>query len=218
MKTLALAAVVVFTPTTSQAQIYEISAPGVTAPELVSETKPGYTPEAIQAGVAGAVEMTAVIDSNGTPTQIRVTRGLEPGLDRNAVAALAEWRFKPGMKDGRPVNVLVTVQMTFTLRDPRIYDKESKDVTAPVMLLEVKPSYTPDAIRDRIAGSVEVEGIVGVDGKLTGARVVRGLDAGLDRKAVEAAAQWTFKPATLEGRAVPYRVQLHFIFTLRDRS
>lgn len=221
MKSLVLAAAITafggLSPAAQQTAIYRVGAEGVQAPRVIVEKKPSYTAEAIRAKVSGSVELEAVVGLDGVPSSIRLIRGLDPGLDRNAVAAFAEWRFKPGTKDGRPVSVLVTIQMTFTLRDPRIYDKKSEGVTAPVMLTEAKPSYTADAIRDRITGSVDVEGIVGVDGKLTGVRVVKGLDAGLDRKAIEAAEQWTFTPATLEGRAVPYRVQLQFIFTLRDR-
>jgi len=38
------------------------------------------------------------------------------GLDDEAVKALKQWRFSPGTKDGKPVPVVVELEMTFTLR------------------------------------------------------------------------------------------------------
>jgi TonB family protein len=41
------------------------------------------------------------------------------GLDEAAVRAASQWRFEPGRRDGKPVPVLITVEMTFALRDPK---------------------------------------------------------------------------------------------------
>ena len=62
--------------------------------------------------------MTAVVRTDGTPGDIEVTKSLdtEYGLDKQAVAALSQWRFEPGLKDGKPVPVRVTVEMRFTLK------------------------------------------------------------------------------------------------------
>ena len=93
-------------------------APGVTLPKVVSEVKAPYTAEAMRAKVEGTVMMTAVVRTDGTPTDIEITKSLdaEHGLDTQAVAALRQWRFEPGQKDGKPVPVRVTVEMIFTLR------------------------------------------------------------------------------------------------------
>jgi protein TonB len=47
-----------------------------------------------------------------------VTRSLdaEYGLDQEAIAAAKKWKFKPGTRQGKPVPVLVTIELTFTLR------------------------------------------------------------------------------------------------------
>jgi hypothetical protein len=39
------------------------------------------------------------------------------GLDENAVLALERWRFKPGLKDGKPVNVMLRVEVNFHRHD-----------------------------------------------------------------------------------------------------
>src|SRR5688572_13334052 len=91
---------------------------GVTLPTVRSSVKPQYTSEAKEAKIQGTVLMTAVVRTDGTPGDIKVTRSLdaEHGLDRQAVVALEQWRFEPGQKDGKRVAVRVTVEMTFTLK------------------------------------------------------------------------------------------------------
>lgn len=99
-------------------QVVDGKDPGVTLPKVISEVKPQYTPEALQARIEGTVIMTAVVRTDGRPGDIEITKSLdtEYGLDKQAVAALSQWRFEPGLKDGKPVPVRVTVEMTFTLK------------------------------------------------------------------------------------------------------
>lgn len=196
MKALALVALVAAGTAAGTAaqqdQVYRPGQPGVTNPVVISEKKPSYTAAAMRAQITGSVEMQAVIDAEGKPTDIRVVRSLDAlyGLDQNAVEALKEWRFKPATREGKPVPILVTIEMSFTLRDgPR-----------------------PDAA----ARVVEVEGLVGIDGSVSNVRVVKGLTPELDAQALEAFKASTFKPAMLGGRAVPYRVTMQFPFDVRE--
>ena len=50
---------------------------------------------------------------------VTITRSLDDELDQEAIKAMKQWKFKPGTKDGKPVNVQVNIEMTFTLRDKR---------------------------------------------------------------------------------------------------
>ena len=99
-------------------QVVDGKDPGVTLPKVISEVKPQYTPEAIQAKIEGTVMMTAVVRTDGTPGDIEITKSLdtEYGLDKQAVAALSQWRFEPGLKDGKRVPVRLTIEMRFRLR------------------------------------------------------------------------------------------------------
>jgi len=92
--------------------------PGVTLPKVISEVKPRYTPEAMQARIQGTLMMTAVVRIDGTPGDITITKSLDTayGLDKQAVDALSQWRFESGRKDGKPVPVRVTIEMRFWLR------------------------------------------------------------------------------------------------------
>jgi TonB family protein len=99
-------------------EVVDGKAPGVTLPKVVSRVKPQYTPEAMEAKIEGTLIMKAVVRTDGTPGDIEITKSLDTqyGLDQQAVAALSQWRFEPGLKDGNPVPVRVTVEMRFTLR------------------------------------------------------------------------------------------------------
>ncbi|HVL66072.1 MAG TPA: TonB family protein [Vicinamibacterales bacterium] len=91
---------------------------GVTSPEILFEKKPEYTSEAMRAKVQGIVEVEALVNPDGTVGRVQITRSLDDrfGLDQKAVEAVRQWRFKPGMRMGKPVPVLVTIELTFTLR------------------------------------------------------------------------------------------------------
>src|SRR5579872_2193997 len=90
-------------------------------------------------------------------------------------------------------------------------------VTEPTLIREVKPAYTSDAMRARLQGSVWVRAVVGVDGTVTDARVVRSLDPylGLDAEALKAARQWRFRPGTFHGEPVPVQIVIELLFSVR---
>ena len=88
---------------------------GVTAPRLISKVEPTYTEEARAAKIDGTVILRIEIDPEGVPQNIRVLRKLDPGLDQKAIDAVSKWRFRPGMKDGKPVTVAAQVEVNFRL-------------------------------------------------------------------------------------------------------
>ena len=100
-----------------QSQVYE-PGDGVSLPVVTHEVKPKYTREAMQKKIQGTVWLAVVVGAKGDVTDVKVSKALDPeyGLDDAAVDAARQWKFKPGMKDGRPVAVRVTVEMAFTLK------------------------------------------------------------------------------------------------------
>jgi protein TonB len=84
---------------------------------VILEVKPTYTNRAMLDRIEGSVTLEAVVRANGIPTNIRVTRSLDPeGLDGEAVRAASQWRFEPGRLNGRPVDVVASIQMDFRIR------------------------------------------------------------------------------------------------------
>ena len=91
---------------------------GVMTPQALREVSPRYTAEAMRAKVQGVVWVEAVVLPDGTVGDTKVVRSLDRnfGLDEEAVKAARQWRFRPGTRFGEPVAVLVTIELTFTLR------------------------------------------------------------------------------------------------------
>ncbi len=91
---------------------------GVTLPRLLGDVKPQYTAAALQAKIQGDVELALVVRADGTVDGVSVTQSLDTvyGLDDAAVEAARQWTFTPGTKDGQPVDVLVHLNMRFTLK------------------------------------------------------------------------------------------------------
>lgn len=99
----------------AQGKVYKVS-DGVTAPKLLSKVEPVYTQEAEDAKIEDDVKLQAEITPAGIAENITVVTSLDPGLDANAVTAVSNWRFKPGMKDGEAVTVAATIEVNFHLK------------------------------------------------------------------------------------------------------
>jgi TonB family protein len=102
---------------TPTAGVYRPGA-GITVPRLLRQVQPNYTDAARRAKIAGTVLVEAVIGTDGVPRSMRIIRSLDDqfGLDQEALKAAAQWRFEPGTRDGQPVPVMVTLEMTFVVR------------------------------------------------------------------------------------------------------
>jgi TonB family protein len=88
-------------------------------------------------------------------------------------------------------------------------------VTAPTPIKTVRAQHSAEAMRARVEGTVTIEALVDEQGHVADARVIKSIPL-LDQSALEAAKQWEFKPALLNGEPVPVLVMLELNFTLRN--
>jgi periplasmic protein TonB len=88
-------------------------------------------------------------------------------------------------------------------------------IVAPELTREVKPDYTEEARRRNITGEVVLEIVVRADGRVGTVRVLHGLGAGLDERAVDAVRQWRFNPARRLGTPVDVLVEVAVEFRQR---
>jgi len=90
---------------------------GVSVPVEIYVPKPQYTADAMRARIQGMVWVECIVQTNGTCTDTRLVRSLDPtfGLDQEAIKAAQLFRFRPGMRMGEPVPVLVTIELSFSL-------------------------------------------------------------------------------------------------------
>ena len=91
---------------------------GIELPRLLREVKPQYTADAMRAKIQGTAVLDCVVTAEGGVGECQIVRSLDSsfGLDQKAVEAARQWRFVPGKRLGQPVPVLVTIELTFTLR------------------------------------------------------------------------------------------------------
>ena len=88
---------------------------GVSAPRVLFKVEPEYSEEARKAKWQGTVVLTVIVDEAGRPSHVSVLRSLGLGLDQKAIDAVSQWRFKPGLKDGKAVPVIATIEVNFRL-------------------------------------------------------------------------------------------------------
>ena len=86
-----------------------------TAPKVIYEVDPEFSEEARRAKHYGTVILVVDVDTTGRAVNVRVARSLGLGLDEKAVEAVSRWRFRPGMRSGKPVTVPATIEVNFHL-------------------------------------------------------------------------------------------------------
>lgn len=92
-------------------------APGTTAVPIPGQNPPPrYPATAMRRGVTGTVLVRVEVGVDGTPTDVQVAkRSGSRDLDRAAIDAVRDWRFRPGQRDGQPVTSVVTIPIDFSL-------------------------------------------------------------------------------------------------------
>jgi TonB family protein len=88
---------------------------GVSAPAVIEQPAPEYSEQARRERYQGTCVLWLIVGTDGRPHDIRVSRTLGLGLDDKAIEAVKQWKFKPAMKDGKPVAVEVSVEVNFKL-------------------------------------------------------------------------------------------------------
>ncbi|MDZ7638091.1 MAG: energy transducer TonB [Bryobacterales bacterium] len=81
----------------------------------ISRPGPAYPELAKRARVQGDVQLNAIIGADGSIRELRVQSG-HPLLVRAAVEAVSQWRYRPTMLNGDPVEVITQITVTFRLR------------------------------------------------------------------------------------------------------
>ena len=87
---------------------------GVTSGLLVRKVNPVYPPLARQARISGTVVLRAVISKDGSIENLSLVSG-HPMLAPAAIDAVKQWKYKPYLLNGEPVEVDTEVQVNFTL-------------------------------------------------------------------------------------------------------
>jgi len=91
------------------------SGKAASAPVLLSSREAEFSDYARENHINGDCLVALIIDAKGKPQNVHVIRSLEPSLDRNAIYAVRQYHFKPAMRNGVPVPLMITVEVAFRL-------------------------------------------------------------------------------------------------------
>ena len=89
----------------------------IEAPELVHRVEPIYSALAVQAHVSGTVILEAIVGADGRVAEVKVLRSAHRLLDGAAIAAVRQWRYSPLVLNGIRESFVLTVVLSFQLRD-----------------------------------------------------------------------------------------------------
>jgi TonB family protein len=92
--------------------------PKFEAPKLVKSSPPAYPSQALNQGTDGLVTLEVVILVNGTVGATISTHAAAREFQRAAIAAVRQWKFAPGSLEGRPVPVILEIEVSFRVGDP----------------------------------------------------------------------------------------------------
>jgi periplasmic protein TonB len=95
------------------------TAPNGAFPKVIQRVAPEYTPEALDAKLEGSVHLSAMIGTDGVPSDIKVTKSLGKGLDEKAIECFKKWRFSPAIRNGEPTPMSSEVAIIFKLPDSK---------------------------------------------------------------------------------------------------
>jgi bla regulator protein BlaR1 len=184
---------------------------------------PRYPPEAVKNHVTGKVVLKVHVDEQGAPLSAEV-QSVEPEtaavLADVAIAAAMQWRFNPGIRNGRPDDgyVLVPVDFALTNDDGSPVQAAAPPVDKAISYRNVfAPKYPPEAIANRITGKLFIKAHVGADGNVIDAYVDQAFPLNalaLADVAVPLIKQWQFNPQTQNGQAVDGQVTIPLEFKI----
>jgi TonB family protein len=179
---------------------------------------------AMRARIEGTVDLEGIVTTAGVLSDITVVRSLDAvnGLDQEAIRTAQLWRFTPGLRNGAPVNVRVTIEMAFTMTlravdDPiRVSYRLDEGVAAPEIIRRTPPHVTGALEASGFQGVLEVDGTVQVDGavKISAVRIIAFRDGSPDSRSLaedevrRAIGDWKLTPAKKNGAPVPQPIKV----------
>ncbi len=197
------------------------------ASQIIKKVAPVYPPLARQARIQGQVVLKVEISKSGDVENIQLYSG-HPMLAPSAVEAVKQWKYRPYLVNGEPVNVKTDVTVNFTLADASSPNaaagvpaqvpfptriRVSQGVEHGLLVSKVQPQYPSDAKEQHIQGEVLLSVTIDKEGNVANIQVVSGPES-LVPASIEAVKQWKYRPYLLEGTPVEVETQVTVNFTL----
>jgi TonB family protein len=176
--------------------------------------------------IQGEVMVKILVSEEGDVESAEAVSG-HPILRTSAVDAVKRWKFKPFIKNGKPVKVSMKLPIDFAFSDKITENfsaaasggspkrvRVSNGVSQGLLLRKVDPVYPDDARRAHIQGTVLLQASINKEGRIADLRLIAGPKE-LVSAAIGAVQQWRYKPYPLMGNPVEVETQIQVNFQLR---
>jgi TonB family protein len=90
-----------------------VKAQKTTPPKPVHMVTAEYPESAIREGIEGTVLVMLTIPPDGVPKDVKIAKGFRSDFDKSAIESMQQWRFRPAMRHGKPIEVTVTLEVVF---------------------------------------------------------------------------------------------------------
>jgi len=188
--------------------------------EPIKTQKATYPDEAREKQLQGQVMVKVLVSETGDVDSVEVLSG-DPILAKAAVAAATKWKFKPFIKNGKPVQVFAKVPFDFAFSgnvsdSPQVPKRVrvSSGVSSGLLIHKVNPVYPDEARRARIQGTIILQAQISTEGKIVNLSLISGPPE-LAPAAIGAVQQWRYRPYLLQGEPVEVDTQIQVNFQLR---
>jgi len=105
--------------TAGAAKVYDLRELDQAPQDRGMRAAPIYPSALKQKGISGKVTLEFIVDTNGDVRNVKVIKSTNIGFNQSAIDAVSRWKFHPGRKGGRAVNVRVHVPITYALTDDK---------------------------------------------------------------------------------------------------
>jgi len=207
--------------------------------EPIKIDRPAYPWEAREKQLQGQVWVKILVSETGDVESVEVISG-DPVLAKSAVGAAKKWKFKPFIKNGKPVPVSAKLPFNFAfsgnIHEEKVPPAEpnaapgtapasgeapkrvrvSSGVSTGLLVYKVQPVYPPEAIRARIEGTVVLQARISKEGQIADLQLISGPKK-LAPAAIGAVQQWRYRPYLLLGNPVEVETQILVNFKLQFR-
>ena len=95
--------------------LYRLGA-GVTAPRIIYSVRPEFPAEVRLNPQSRTCILSLIVNSEGFPEHIRISRSIDSGFDENAIAAVSQYRFVPATYQNHPVAVEIRIEVNFIVQ------------------------------------------------------------------------------------------------------
>jgi protein TonB len=181
--------------------------PPAPRPAQLPATPPVAQPMPKPGALAAPIEAPASVSPEATPAVADSLGGVVGGVEGGV----------PGGVVGGVVGVLPAPPPPPPPPPPtsRTPVRIGGQITAPALVHRVEPTYPGIAVAAKLSGMVILEAVVDTEGCVESVKVLRPVNAVLDRAAVEALTQWQYSPLVLNGVPTSFVLTVTFNFSVR---